>query len=415
MKNLSEKFDQLPQDFDREAIWAGIERPKKDNKPKYIFGMVFLFAIIGSCFFFENNTESGITDFEKISVENENVSVEENKIESGGGPLNNNGENTKIINAGIADNLLSSKAYKEEGVQRIVEKSFTLSEVGQDGSSGFYAELIENGSVVKQNANEFIPTVDDGVNRDGNSYLPPNYLPLLSLYVHEEKAESRENEKSIGVKNLIDPKKKMAKNRVAFLMGLGQHQSDYSSLNESINSLRNSLEKEQWDISIGLSYERVLKKDFFLSFSFNYNLYKDKINTTYVDDASDNPVEIDYELYNHYHVFSGNVGFGKRFVFRQFFFDLSGGGGMAITPFNELDYFVEEGTLASVQDIENNYRKVLPAYFSGKAAIGRRVSSRHFIRAGVEWKSNLQLTKNTATVNHNIRPVHFFLESGIHF
>ncbi len=42
MKKLSEKFDHLPQDFDREIIWQGIKKPK----PALIFHTYFRVACL---------------------------------------------------------------------------------------------------------------------------------------------------------------------------------------------------------------------------------------------------------------------------------------------------------------------------------------------------------------------------------
>jgi hypothetical protein len=51
MKKLSEKFDRLPQDFDREAIWKGIEKPKRLFIYRPEFWTAFAAALSGVLLF----------------------------------------------------------------------------------------------------------------------------------------------------------------------------------------------------------------------------------------------------------------------------------------------------------------------------------------------------------------------------
>lgn len=399
MKNLSDKFDNLPQDFDPEVIWQGIEKPvRRPNRRRHFIWVVVLLLIATTALirFVSRQPKpaeqkSGtIADNKKATIKaadvyaGANIPVEQQEVRVGG--FASASPNTNI-------------AHKSGEITNSPEKNTSSEYLTREKTSPETFDLFDT-----------IPQYSpENPAADPNSIIV-NKLPARTFAVDF----SKQKPVLYSIPNIIVIHKKR-KQSVALSIDIGKHTSHFEAPSDENEALRSQLELPQLDYGLGLRYEYLLKKSFFLSASANYHLYKDKINTAYIRQYPGQDLLVDYRLYNHYHVFAGQIELGKRFARRYFYWDVQGGFGLKIHQISEVDYFVSEQTLAEAEQISITYRNTPDMFFTAQAALGKQLGHRTFVRLGVQATPGLTLSASGSDLTHQINPFRAFIEAGIRF
>lgn len=401
MKNLSEKFDRLPQDFDPELIWQGIEKPERrpDRRRYYLWiGLLLIATTALICFFFKQTKtaqESGAIASNENA--NSNAAVEYVDADRGTstplehqehhvGGLPTASPNTNIANkSGKNTNSLEKNTSKEYlAVEKITPK--TLDPIDEIQLNNHENLAADQNIAMAESLPAWIGAVDF------NKEKPVLYPMPNIIVIHKKRKQS-----------------------LALCIDIGKHKSHFEAPSDENAALRSQLEMPQLDYGLGLRYEYLLKRSFFLSVSANYHLYKDKINTAYIRQSSGQDLLVDYRLHNHYHVFAGQLELGKRFSQRHFFWDVQGGLGLKLHQISEVDYFASEETLADATQIRITYRNTPDMFFTAQAALGKQLSHKTFVRLGIQAAPGLTLSASGSDVTHQIIPFRAFLEVGMRF
>ena len=243
MKNLSNKFDQLPQDFDREAIWNGIEKPKRS----FLFGLKFwgivaIFAFGAVAFYvFTPEVTSELTTATKA-----NISIEAN-IEKGAKEGNKNSQSQTTLNNPItsAVSLTNQPNQNVSTSERQTEK----------GLSGIERENLEVAEAMSEET--VIPILNKASIRN-----------LELLPIAQSTVESSFLTKDSRREHLTTTKRKKWNQTLGMYAGFGMHRSDFTSFNEEDAQWRKKLEQGQMDYSVGFRYE-VLQKTKLLPIGFS--------------------------------------------------------------------------------------------------------------------------------------------------
>lgn len=399
MKRLSEKFDHLPQEFDRMAIWNGIVKPKQKFFPRiYLWGFFFLMMGLSSLLFLRNQSDSPSSRGEKISSSTPDISLNKSELSfpEKDTSLDENQKNDpecEIKNDSFIYPSYSEKSVLFEQINIDINPP-SINRVNEKGFGGNN----QNRAVIS------FSYLDKSIKTEIN--IPDFVLPPTRAKGNNTISENRTEFPDIGRK----------KNQSLSLYGgIGRHQTNFSTPEGGDMLWRSSLEKSQMDYSSGIRYEYLFGRDFLISLKGGYHLYKDKINTAALLDSMNQEVQIDFRLHNHYHVFSGHAELGKRIFFHEFFWDVMGGIGLKIYQISEVDYFTDEGQLASDAEILEMYTSSSDVFISGQTAIGRQVGDRLFIRIGAQACSRVELSGFQAQNAHRIFPANAFLETGIRF
>jgi hypothetical protein len=438
MKNLSEKFDRLPQDFDKEEIWAGIERPAKAPfSIRYLWVMVAIGIALPLSFLLIKSSGSGNeSDHFKIAGTTDDlISVNEGQSalinerndfssESRTEDIESFQSSSHLVSVDGAGESFSStfmqnvnnrsRNLEGEGIPLISEQQENA-DYSSDGNTpeDEKPHSAASGETDAYNAEpKPLEVLESEIAFDRKQY-EYSHLPLSSLDILNQNWDF---ETPVLVSNKSEDAIS-GRHSLALRAGLGSHFTSFSSSEDDNLDLRKGLEQNQMDYSLGLRYEYELRKNFFLSFSAGYQLFKDWIQTSYIRKGTgeDPNVLIEYDLFNHYHTFLSRAEAGKRFIQKDFFWDLSAGMGIKFHQISDVDFFVDKGQLAEQAEVEAIYQSSVNAFFTGQAAIGRYFGSRHFMRAGVQFNSPIRLTDSNADVNHQIIPLNGFVEVGMRF
>ncbi|MEO1713444.1 MAG: hypothetical protein AAFU60_08935 [Bacteroidota bacterium] len=442
MKNLSEKFDQLPQDFDREAIWQGIEKPTGFFYIRtYLWKALGLIgagsAILGSLLFYAGffAAPSSSQDLSKSQL---NTSKPSTKIAASSATTN---PRLSIPSIELEDSkktdrtLISPQVNKLDQIRTENHHTNTKSSTTPKPSkteatppAPVQTILQETKSIYKQE-NLISTTVDtpQPVERE------PSQVLAMSL---TEQASSRTTVQTFALAPPLPTPtaksdtvyylssetslSKLSRNQsithsLAVRMGVGSHQSQFSAPGEEDLTLRSGLERTQLDYHLGLRYALQVNNGFFLALSGNYHLYKEEINTSFLKVSTEEDILVSYRLYNHYHQFSGQAGIGKRFQQKFFFIDLQAGMGLTMHQAVDADYFLAEGQLASPTEVQTTYMNTNKLFFNGEAAIGKYIGDRWMLRMGPQFNGPIQLTGPTANSNHRLSSYLLFVEFGTWF
>ena len=246
MKNLSEKFDQLPQDFDREAIWKGIKKP--NNKPGYKTYLLLALLLFGSAttalVYYQIN---GFTATTEVA-----------------------GTNREVIHPSENNNEITGQE-KATGIQRYSDTN-PASYHKQSSSSKSDTPLS-----ARQKETQFV--------KELSSLQPPESREEIQTHIIENPV-STDFEYSNAVDPLasvLSPLKTSAKkpafhhhpivevykNRrqsISVRADLGMHTSQFSASDPTLSDIRSRLEKPQLDFGLGLRYEYRLEAQLFIDF-----------------------------------------------------------------------------------------------------------------------------------------------------
>jgi len=441
MSNLSEKFDQLPQDLDREAIWQGIEKPVRYGfmKPHLWGALITVATLVGILVLSNVQTPSqqpemsGVTTWvdsgemaqiaaipesrasqvqvESSSPSNELVVSNSNTFKSGNPQAKNSSTTTSSSSSQLSQTTLAASLGKS--VKRAEGASTNVSRESSNRDTS---------------ANSFSPVKTDLEKAAGSA---PSYQPIATGHLtdtdHELRSMVTVDKIPMG-KTLLKTSDKAIQaplptrievanrrtnlHNLSIRAGIGSHFSDFASPTDGVSDWRNDLEMAQLDYSLGLRYEYVLRHDFYLSLSAGYSLFKDRISTTFIREDAGEQIEVNYDLHNHYHVFAGALTAGKRFYQKEFFWDVNAGMGVKFYQVSEADYFVGEDELANRETVKGLYKSSSDLFFDGEAAIGRNLSSRLYLRIGAHISSRIDLTNTDSESLHKILPVGGFVEFG---
>ena len=191
------------------------------------------------------------------------------------------------------------------------------------------------------------------------------------------------------------------------------HWSQYTSGNEEVATWRSEVERPQLDLALDLSYRYFVTRDVFVSATGSYRLFKDKLNVSSIQALPGEVVRQDYNLHNHYHVFSGQVEIGKRTIFHRFFWEVTGGLGMTAGQFAEVNYVAEAGQFPDTYKVSQDYRKGGAPFITGSVAAGWMAGERWSVLCGARLQSPFSLTRSGAQVEHRITPGGVFLGLGL--
>lgn len=395
MKKLSEKFDQLPQDFDPELIWQGIEKPGKrpDRRRYYRWIGLFLIATTALVCFFSRQAKTAQKPTANAGIDNAN-------------------SNATVAYAGADSGAPSG--HQEDRVDALPTVTQNINIAGKlEKSTGSFEENASNDHLAVET---ITPNAPDSIEerQQINHENPPGKHPATvteSLPVLDCAVDfNREKPVWYAAPNIIVVHK-ARKQSLALGVDIGRHHSRFDAPSDENASLRSQLEVPQLDYGLGLRYEHLLSRNFFVSVSANYHLYKDKINTAYIRPN----LQVDYRLYNHYHVFAAQLELGKRFFQRHFFWDVQGGLGLKLHQITEADYFVSEDMLADAEQIGHTYRNTPDLFFAAQAALGKKLGQKTFVRLGVQATPGLKLSASGAEMTHQITPFRAFIEVGMRF
>ena len=397
-EQLSHKFDHLPQDFDREAIWEGIEPPTRWSVVRNYVRLT-LVAIVSAGL---------ILVF---------VRSDDPVAKAGTSDLAGTGEPTAGKGYAVAE--AKAPAPKSEAAPGRVPlpapsdrspKSTVAqvknSDMAEGGLAGEPLEQVDRSHLKS-------PRPDRTINeyREENIEHSIEILPVLPFALQSSSENPLDGIRRVEVVKRPKP----GRHSLTFRAGLGTHGSRFSATEEEGAMWRRELEKPQLDYGLGLRYEFRMRHHFLLSISAAYRLYKEKITFSHIRESGGEAVRMEYELHNHYHVFSGQAELGKRFYQKHFFWDVLGGLGVKFFQVSEVDYFVGEGERATGQQINQAYQSTPDLYFTAEAALGKHLSDRLFLRMGAQAHSRMDLTAHEAEIRHRILPIQAFVEVGMRF
>ena len=401
MRNKSELFDQLPQYFDREAIWEGIEKPKRRPFFQIYFWGASAVIVFAALFFlyFQNDTSLPGIETPSASMITNSPGTSSTVVRNGESPV----EKDKPQEESIAT-LPATATNKYQNRNQYSNDQILGTASGQAQTGQVLTIEVPAPENVAQNA---IPNLSFSPD---NTDLLIKPLPSLLRPLETKVKKVRPVEVFSSYRD-----RKRGRQSLALRGSIGMHRTRFTALNEDDSKWRSDLERPQVDYGFGLRYEHVLRRDFFVSLTANYNLYKEQINTDLLRQLVNQDVQVEYRLYNHYSVFAGQLEVGKRFYQRAFFLDLNVGAGLNLHQIYEVDYFVGKDQLAAETQIRRDYQHNTNAYLTGGASIGTYLGQRLFVRAGTQFNSGFKLTTAKAKVQHRITPFNAYLEIGMRF
>jgi hypothetical protein len=402
MKDIAEKFDHLPQDFDREAIWNGIEKPKR-RFPFRAYYWAALFGLVGICcvcYWITVPPEAAVNTFEHAGLDLNTVVLEKEVVPRAEAATPELDLATATATPPSIATIQNRATHNPAAIPILASQETTINQMLPFERT----ELLASERTHRERLR--LPAMPLDSQLTGAIDLLPGKKQLLVIGMDQLFSNGQ-------AVSEIRPKKK--RHRLALQAGIGVHGTRYSSTTEEALSWRNDLEKPQIDYSLGLRYEYALTRKLFLSASTTYQLYKDQISTTYVREARGQDTLINYQLYNHYHLLSGQLAAGRRFYQPGFFWDIQAGIGLTYHQVAQVDYFVGAGELADQRQVAQDYQNLADVFYTGQIAIGKQLTSRFYARAGGQISSRKTLTASRAATRHRIFPVNAFLELGIRF
>jgi len=398
-EQLSHKFDHLPQDFDREAIWEGIETPTRWSVVRNYVRLT-LVAIIsaGLILVFVRSDDpvakAGTSDLARTAepAAGKGYAAPEAKVPA---PKSEAAPESVSLFSGPSDRSPKSTVAQV--------KNSDMAE------GGLVVEPVEQ--VDRRHLKS--PPPDRTINEYREENIEHGIEPLPALPFA---LQSISKKPLSGIRHIeVVKRPKPGRHSLTFQAGLGTHGFRFSATEEEGAMWRRELEKPQLDYGLGLRYEYRMRHHVLLSLSAAYRLYKEKIIFSHIRESGGEAVRMDYKLHNHYHVFSGQAEVGKRFYQKHFFWDALAGLGVKFFQVSEVDYFVGEGELATAEQINRAYPNTPDLYFTAQAALGKHLSDRLFFRMGAQVHSRMDLTTQEADTRHRILPVQAFLEVGMRF
>ena len=408
MKNLQEKFDQLPQDFDRMAIWKEIELPKRSFlQPKYIWSFLLGLAVVGLSVL--GITHTNTPDSTQATVA-ESFTLDETVgigRTDGGIMRDKTGKLSKPNEGNVSKRIVQKSPPSRPSLSS--KSAFSLNP-GEEKESFLLERSTEskrqqvNRSREKEvNVLPNIQRVELAQRENGISILRSHLLnrALIPLKKAHDPLPTTPN-----LDDLPPPK-----HSLTLQAGLGMHRSHFSLANEGGTNWRKELEKPQLDYSLALRYERETKRHFLLSLTASYHLFRDQIQTSFLREQA----LVEYDLYNQYHVFSTQFAVGKRFYQPAFFWDVMGGVGLSLAQVSDTDFFVAKDKLADEAYLNQVYDHSLSVYPTIQTAMGKHLGDRFLVRMGVQASAGLGMTNSNASNRHSLISIHAFLEGGVRF
>lgn len=394
MSQLQDKFDRIPQEIDRMAIWKGIARPKRKFPFRILWGTAIL-LILGLTGVYVTGTES--TPTEEIRATPESQETPGRSVEVISKKLISEVERQESEGKALVENspmatVESIPSPDSPEMQRETDQGMMRS-----SSQAILSHLMKEVLVSKKEVQYSLEAVRTSL----YSLSIPVQLPQQPTFdspipIDPEAASSRSQSLSLSV-------------------GMGTHLSSFTTSALEGTNWRSELERPQTDLTASLRYEKMLKRNFLVSAVLSYDLYKDQIVTTYLRDSANQFDRIDYELYNHYQVLSGQVLLGRRWVKKSYFWDVLAGPGVKLHQSTETDYFVREGQLASEEEIKAVYHRSMDIFGTGQAAVGRYLGQRSFLRAGFRMNAALDLSVPDSPIRHRVSSFQPFVEAGVRF
>jgi len=406
MKDLSRKLDQFPQDFDRETIWEGIEKPGAPffwRAPFWIFFLLLLTILVGVSIYYLDGTY--------------HPESEQPSRSAAVGP--HDYSNIPLVD--LLDTISAGRNSLGEGSDKA--QSGAVFPIRPEGKPTQPISRIENTATQKVGADSLAASSERALNAlslDRRleqslessrrfSDIPP--LRASVALLKKERVERAITGYATAPENTEIPNQSLA-----LRVGVGAHRAMFSSPNAEALRWRSDFEEPQLDFTLGVRYtHRLNRKNVLLSVSAHYALYKEKVLNTHTQYLPDREVQIDYKLHNHYHTFSSQAEIGKRFDHRAFFWEVWGGGGIKFAQATDADYFIAEDELAAPGQVDADYETTRDLFFTAHAAVGKNLSRRLFIRIGTQFNSALDLTGPQSAIRHQVVPVQAFLELGARF
>ena len=383
MNHLQDTFDQLPQDFDRMAIWRGIEKPTRRFWLPHLFwtdlAVLCLIGLVWGIAAWMPSTPPGTSPH-------------------------------------APKQPLAAQAPRSQPVAAEAPPGIAHAPAGQIPAPRPQAAPPQTGRAIQAAsplplpralAAQLHPIPAGGIPTPLIREIPPQAVPAMAPTVQAPAPAPR-----------FDPLPAPApvfRNSLHLRLSAGQHRAVFSPAQPATLTWRAPFEQAQVDFGLGLRYERVLQRDFLLAFSAQYTLFKDNIQTTRLGTQLGQPVRIAYDLHNHYHVFAAQLALGKRMPAGPYFWDVLGGGGVKLYQVSEVDFFVGEGQLASEAQAQALYAPSPDLFFTAQTAVGRHLGHRLTIRLGAQAASGLDLSAATAPYQHRVLSLNAFVEAGWRF
>ncbi len=411
MKHLSEKFDQLPQEFDREAIWQGIRRPSTGRRAyPVLWGVLVFMASLVVIYMINPFDRARQEEVVSTIATIDPISKNENETDKTISSLTHKPLEGREKDVAVLVSPENTSEYLPETSSPVMFQTNTQFVPSRNSSQN---------DQDYQNTEEFSTALINATDNPVPAILSPEKNRVLKPFQAISVLEggllyNRELELQMGLSSITSLKKK-GRHAAAINVGIGRHRSIFTSSDEGAEKWRADLEKAHLDYSLGLRYEYMFRNGWLISASAGYQLFKERINNSFIREQAGEKTLVNYRLDNHHHVVTGQIEAGKRFHHKGFFWDIVGGVGLPLHQVTEADYFISVGKLANEAQVHSDYSSSGNTFFSGQAAIGKYFGSHFFSRAGVQVYSPLELSSSQATIRHRILPARFFLEIGTQF
>lgn len=389
MKKRSEKFDDLPLDFDPEVIWKGVRKPTPIViYRKITLGLLTVGSILLIFWFVFPRKKKNLLKEEGFSSR---VKTDASAI---------------VIET---PNYLDHKIQTE--ISALSEKDGSVSSLPSSKALGSCLTSEKNALSLNFQKRDAISALDlrhrsfvaNGLNLSNYLMLIPDKLSPLK----EDKPKKMSLHPLPSIIHTLN-----------IYAAAGTHQNQFIS--SGLLNRQSTLERAQLDVQAGLSFGAVLKRNFTLNMGVSYALFKDRIEQGVFKVENQQLLKVDYDLYNHYHLTNAHFELGKRFIKPQVFYDLRIGAAANILQKSELDYFDQYGALVNEELILGAYDDKTPVFFSTyRLGIGRiwnlSVDRKTFGSIGFMGNSPVRLNNKGSEYTHRVIPAFMYAELGWEF
>lgn len=417
MKDILNQLDQFPQDFDKEAIWENIEKPCRNISPVRYAVILAVVGLLGVAIWSLKTSKSAPVEedlantVQKETPENNPISLQKYRQD-------------------VSPPVETKNNSKDEASERQERAIFNVKREKEKSTSVFKNEEVEKTEMrggianapTKENTQlDVKPEREDFQVSDQKGIQKMSSLGLRDEEIITDQLSTEVLPLPILLTSLPSSVKEWKTGRrprphhLTLFAGVGYHINQIKATDVAESMRLDALEKPQLDFHLGVQYDFLTASRWILGGQLSYQLFKDRIATSEISIVDQKLTDVDYELFNHYHVIMGSILGGKRWIYRGFFADLMAGASVKVYQYVENDFFETGGLEQDRMRINEDYRFSYHVTPLIAVKAGTYIGKDWYITCGLQTHMNLRLTSPNAQYEHCIVPTQLSFGIGKQF
>lgn len=416
MRDILNKLDEFPRDFDKEAIWDNIEKPRRNISPVRYAVILALVGLL-SVALWSLKTSKSTSSEEALANTVQKETLENNPIASqiSGHDVSSSAETKNDLHHKTSvrqeTTIFNVKRKKKKSTSVINNEEVRITELLEEiaktpATENTQVDMKPEADIYFSDQKSIQELSSSGLRNDGiftdqmSTEIFP--LPILSTSLPSSVKEWKTG-------------RRHRPHHLTLSAGVGYHINQIKTTDLAESMRLDDLEKPQLDFHVGIQYDYVTRSRWIMGGQWSYQLFKDRIATSEISIVDHQLTDVDYELFNHYHVMMGSILGGKRWIYRGFFADFMAGASVKAYQYVENDFFETGGLEQDRMRINDDYRFSYHISPLISLRAGTDIGKAWYVTFGLQANMNLRLTSPQAHYEHRMIPAQMSFGIGRRF